>query len=152
MATGWGSPSWLPFRPSWHGNGACCHGNRLPCHGNWAVLDHVTKLRSRDTWPTWSALVTCSGVMQNPQFSILLLERFLWKMDFLARKKFSLFEKWIHFLILLKNEPLPASGGLRPRSPCVGAFRAVTPWFRGGYDYALAYQIADFASFLIKYW
>ena len=55
-----------------HGIGACWHGNRLRCHGNWGVLHHVTKLRSWDTWPTWSSLVPCSCVMRNPQFSILL--------------------------------------------------------------------------------
>ena len=58
-----------------HGNGACCHCNTLVCHGNIGILHQGAKLRSRATWPTWSALVTCSGVMQNPYISILLPQK-----------------------------------------------------------------------------
>ena len=60
------------LRRSNNGNGSWSHCNRPGCHVNWGVLHHGSKVWSRDTWP---ALVTYSGVMQNPQFSLLVAPR-----------------------------------------------------------------------------
>ena len=76
-----------------HGNGASCHGNSVVAMEISGVLHQGAKLRSRDTWPTWSALVTCSGWCRNPIFPYYSVKS-LYKQSALEKENILLIAKF----------------------------------------------------------